>query len=300
MQSLRLRLSKPASIIFQRLHRVRLQTQQQNINTLVFGGGGLKGIMFLGVIEYMKKNGMLRNITRFAGTSIGSVVATMCALELNPSEVFKDKVLRFKYDQAIDIGHLQDGFGLDTGNQFDQWLASFIPDGTTFESIKKEYGHTLIICVTNLNKRAPEYFSPDTTPHVEVKLAVRMSCAVPLFFTAVKYDGQLYTDGGVTDNFPVNYVSGIQEGGMSENILGVRFVAHEKPKDAPWCLQSFIFSIIESSLHTTHYPPNCRILTLDAQEYDAESFNTKISKRARTILFSRGEMQAESYFKKHV
>ena len=40
---------------------------------------------------------------------------------------------------------------------------------------------------------------------MSVITAVRISCSIPVFFTPVKYNDCYYVDGGVTNNFPINY-----------------------------------------------------------------------------------------------
>ena len=38
-----------------------------------------------------------------------------------------------------------------------------------------------------------------------IALAVRISCCFPLFFVPVKYNGDLYCDGGLLENLPFQY-----------------------------------------------------------------------------------------------
>ena len=49
-------------------------------DTVVFGSGANRGIMFGGAIKSLEKRGILANITTFVGTSIGALFAAACAV----------------------------------------------------------------------------------------------------------------------------------------------------------------------------------------------------------------------------
>jgi NTE family protein len=54
----------------------------QNIYNLVFEGGGILGIAYLGVLDYLYQNHMLVHLRRVAGTSSGSIAACITSLNL--------------------------------------------------------------------------------------------------------------------------------------------------------------------------------------------------------------------------
>ena len=43
------------------------------INNIVFSGGGIKGLIFIGCLKYLEENNLLKNIKAISGTSIGGV-----------------------------------------------------------------------------------------------------------------------------------------------------------------------------------------------------------------------------------
>ena len=57
------------------------------LQNLVFQGGSVKGLAYLGVIQAMEEAGLLKQIRRVAGTSAGSIIATLLALGLNSNEL---------------------------------------------------------------------------------------------------------------------------------------------------------------------------------------------------------------------
>ena len=46
---------------------------------LIFEGGGVKGIAYVGAMRTLKKEGILENIVRVGGTSAGSINAVLFA-----------------------------------------------------------------------------------------------------------------------------------------------------------------------------------------------------------------------------
>lgn len=54
---------------------------------IVFQGGGPAGITHLGAIRVLEREGMLRHVKRFGGTSAGAITATLASLGLNAKEL---------------------------------------------------------------------------------------------------------------------------------------------------------------------------------------------------------------------
>lgn len=58
-----------------------------NFKNLVFEGGGVLGIAYLGVLEFLYNNGILQNIRRVAGTSAGAITACLTSFSLSFNEM---------------------------------------------------------------------------------------------------------------------------------------------------------------------------------------------------------------------
>ena len=50
---------------------------------LVFKGGGVRGIAYMGALEVLEEEGILADIERVAGTSSGAIAATVVSFRLN-------------------------------------------------------------------------------------------------------------------------------------------------------------------------------------------------------------------------
>lgn len=59
----------------------------KEIDTLVIGGGSIKTIASLGALSVLQEKGILDNITKFAGSSAGSVIVTLLVLGYTPKEI---------------------------------------------------------------------------------------------------------------------------------------------------------------------------------------------------------------------
>jgi len=61
----------------------------------------------------------------------------------------------------------------------------------------------LQILASNVNKYKLGIFDYENTPKLKVLKAIRMSISVPFLFTAEKYKGDIYVDGGLVVNHPM-------------------------------------------------------------------------------------------------
>jgi len=76
-----------------------------DVDNLVFQGGGIKGIAYLGVLQQLleEDKNIIKNAKRFAGTSAGSIVALYLGLGLDPNTEIKE-LLSQNYSQLLDDG----------------------------------------------------------------------------------------------------------------------------------------------------------------------------------------------------
>lgn len=260
----------------------------------MLSGGGVKGIAMMGSMAFLQDTGALKHVTHYVGTSVGAVIATVMAMGAVPREVFKRHVVPFKYAPDIDIARLERNFGLDSGKNLEKWIASLVPHDHTFASFYATYGKSLSVCVTNLNTHMAEYCSADTTPSLSVRRALRMSCSVPLYFSAVKHDGALYVDGGVSCNFPIRHA--IECG--AKHVLGLRFTAPSKEPDFAWTFESFLGALLESNMNRA--PPSNATTVIRLHTGDiTQPLHFKLSKKEKVALYESGYAQTQLYFKKH-
>ena len=265
----------------------------ERVETLVVSGGGMKGVASLGAVAALKRAGALRHVRTVVGTSAGALVATALVTD-RASMALLDGFAGARYRPDIDLANLLASFGLDSGRHLNDWISVLLGGrAMTFRHILDTYGKRLVVCATNLTDRSPVYFGPDTAPDMDVALALRMSCTVPLYFSAVKHGGKVYVDGAVSDNFPLAW-AGDKFG--ARGVLGIAF----KPRasNPGSSLEEYVGALLECSTRRHYDDADRRVLLLDTGARSAFEFNMK--KRDMKKLYLSGARQARTWLKKHV
>lgn len=174
----------------------------------------MRGVAYALIPGVLEEHGILKNIVRVAGSSAGSIIATLIALKYSPfniEEVFDGLSFDEFSDSVTYTGVLLNfltSFGINSGAFFEDWIQNIIrmKTGSRFSSFSDLYeltGIELVITGTNMTSGKTEYFSYKTTPAMKVWQAVRISIAIPVFFKPVIYNGCMYVDGGVLSNYPI-------------------------------------------------------------------------------------------------
>ncbi|MEC0227572.1 patatin-like phospholipase family protein [Paenibacillus alba] len=190
---------------------------------LIFEGGGVLGVAYVGVLEVLtdKNYNILPNIERAGGTSAGAIVALLVGLNYSLDEVRKEMenldLSEFMDDNAlftVNTIRFMHTYGWYKGDVILDWIERKVCDKTgsrdsTFEDIQKMKNSKnfkdLYFIGTNMNTHFSRIFSHEEkhTPTMRVADAVRISMSIPLFFEAIKYEEDLYADGGILMNYPI-------------------------------------------------------------------------------------------------
>jgi NTE family protein len=191
--------------------------QQDVIENLVFEGGGVKGVAFVGAVRYLENNNLMSNVKKIIGSSAGAIIAAGLSVGYNADEL-DDILMNVNFSKFCDdsVGLIRDcirlfkEYGLYKGDKYLEWLGSIIKDKTgssetTFYQIYKLYNIDLVITGTNINTRQVTYFNYKDYPDMPIKLAVRISCSIPIIFRCIEFNNDIYVDGGVLDNYPIWY-----------------------------------------------------------------------------------------------
>ncbi|WP_298436170.1 patatin-like phospholipase family protein [Geobacter sp.] len=191
-----------------------------HFRNLVFEGGGVKGVAYLGALAVLREKGVLDGITRVGGTSAGAITALLVGMGYGPDQIEAEvrsldftKFLDDSFGIVRDTDRLLHDFGWYKGDAFREWAGRMIGQRTgnsesTFGEVAGMKGakgfRDLYFIGTNLSTGFAEVFSAEHTPRMCVADAVRISMSIPLFFAAKRgVRGDVYVDGGVLDNYPV-------------------------------------------------------------------------------------------------
>ena len=157
---------------------------------LVLGGGGARGMAHVGVLEVLQKEGI--PIDLIVGCSAGSLVGALYA-NCKDAEQVKSLLIRKKRKDFVSANLLNFKFGLFHRKPFICLMNNCLGD-KKFEDLEIP----LVVVATDLC--GGKLVSFNKGPIVPT---VHASCAVPFYFSPIKYDNRTLVDGGVADPIPV-------------------------------------------------------------------------------------------------
>ncbi len=192
------------------------------ITSLVFEGGGVKGIAYAGAYKVLKEQaGLLDKLHWVAGSSAGAMTALLVALNFTSDEIdFELSLVNFsEFAQPPPYGKLAAinfifkninkisrnlNHGINDGKKLYCWVQNIVEKKlgnkvATFLDLKKKHDSqlpesseslseefseykNLLVIVTNAFKNKTEIFSWETTPHLQIADAVLASMSIPGFF----------------------------------------------------------------------------------------------------------------------
>ena len=186
-----------------------------NIEHLVLSGGGLLGISYIGLFKYFEETKIVSNIKSITGCSAGAIFGSLLAIGYNSQQldtivksmIFKE-YLTINVDSILNFTTTK---GFETGKKLNLFIKKYIKEKTgdeniTFLQIQEKYNIKLQIGVTNLTKYKFELFNVDTTPDIPIEKAISASIAIPFVFEPIIIGDDIFCDGGLLDNLPIENV----------------------------------------------------------------------------------------------
>lgn len=206
---------------------------------IALAGGGIRGIAHAGVLKALEDNRI--KVEAIAGTSAGSIVATLYAMGYKPYYIY---VLFKKYAQEIiNIGNAPIINGIGSLVKRKKIGISGLNDGTLMEKMFNELALRKGVRVIGDIRRMPlvistvdiaeakEYiltnyaqrdnYCDNYITEIGIGKAVRASSSFPAFFCPCEYKNHIFMDGGVLDNTPVLPLKQV----YNEKVIAVNFEA---------------------------------------------------------------------------
>ena len=154
---------------------------------IALGGGGARGFAHLGVLQALKEKNVEADI--YSGTSAGAIVGALIAAGNEPAKIFK----AMKKNSILDFAklHIPD-LGLMRLSKLPRFLNAHIQA----EKLE-DLNIPLIVAASDMLKGKVAYF--DKGPLVA---CIQASASIPVLFSPVEIDGNVYVDGGLFDNLP--------------------------------------------------------------------------------------------------
>jgi NTE family protein len=315
------------------------------IKNLVFQGGGVKGIAYVGALQVLQARDLLSSVENVAGTSAGAITAALVAVGATAEEMQSilgsTDFASFMDGKGWFIGdavRLYEGFGIHKGDTFQQWCRQHIgtitarvtgtamPDLTFAQlsalAAKDTRFCNLFVVATNLTRQVAEVFSAQTRPNVPLWQAVRMSMSIPLFFEAFHFEGDLYVDGGISWNYPIDLFDGLNrqpaigkppvptDTGVCEETLGFSLGTQEQIKRqekdglplpvSVSDLKSYtkaLFSFMLDASNQLRLDADSRLRTVFIDNANVSTTDFSLSDELKQKLVDNGVLATSAWFK---
>jgi len=190
---------------------------------MVFEGGGVLGICFVGALTSLKEHGY--EVDRCAGTSAGAIMAALVVAGYSVEELydiigstnfssFKKRERLWKIPIPRFLEFLGKN-GLHNGENIENWIRPLLEAKgvTKFKHVMKNGNSRLKIIASDVTKGDMLVLPEDLKRYgidpgeFDIATAVRMSASIPFYFTpyVLNYkDGKsCIVDGGLLSNFPI-------------------------------------------------------------------------------------------------
>lgn len=290
---------------------------ENQIENLVFKGGGVLGIAYAGALEVLEAQNVLQNVQRVAGTSAGAITAALVSLRYTSAQITQivneTNFQSFEDGEfIIDALHTIDKYGFYKGDAFLAWMKTQIRNAgldpnATFTDFKNKGCRELHVFSTDLNIQGLKEFSYELTPDVVVAEAVRASMSIPLFFEAWQFpnnnpDDHIYVDGGTIYNYPLT----IFDTGVDPNMqtLGL-FLSNLGTPPPPSTLttgefKEYVGALIQTALDAQvvdfQHDPEEEKRSIVIDNLGISPTNFKLTDDQKTALYNSGKKYASAYF----
>lgn len=155
---------------------------------IALGGGGSRGFAHIGVLKALEEEGIRPDV--ISGTSAGAIIGSFLADGKTPDEIM-EVMGEIQLTDVAKIGLPKKGFA--SLDNLREKLKKNL-GAREFSELEKP----LYVGLSNLLTGEIDYISEG-----DITKAVQGSSSIPIIFSPVEINGQIYVDGGLLDNVPV-------------------------------------------------------------------------------------------------
>jgi NTE family protein len=182
---------------------------------LVLGGSGTELFAYIGALKWFHDN--FYKWTEIVGVSGGALIGGFIASGWTPQNI-QDLILdldfsKFQDNNLIPFMLPQSKYGYIQGNKITEFLKKHIP--SKFDSLDIP----LTVMVTNLTLMRSECVNNHRKDDWSVPDVLRASMSIPNLFMYQNHKGYVYVDGGLFNNYPVDYFSN------SNDVIGIKAIS---------------------------------------------------------------------------
>jgi NTE family protein len=169
--------------------------------TLVFGGGGMKGLAHIGVLQALTERGL--RPTRIVGASVGALVGAAWAAGRSIPEL-RDMAISLKRKEVFAVAHADMAFkrmrspALFRREPLESLIGRLV-QGANFADLDPP----VVVNTVDINSGMQVLWGLPGLDDVPLADAIFASCALPGYFAPREIHGRFYVDGATTDNLPI-------------------------------------------------------------------------------------------------
>jgi predicted acylesterase/phospholipase RssA len=189
----------------------------KSIRTLVFAGGGVRGLAFVGALQTLRDEcgidfgAKTPKLETVSGVSVGTLFALMIVLGYTVADITGiASAMRNSDVMDTDPVRLLSGeISLDDGEKLRSRVESLISKKgfsttITFTELFNATGISFHLVVTDLTTASVVHINEKSHPNLSVVTGMVASMSLPLIYPpVVSPEGHLWIDGGVMENFPM-------------------------------------------------------------------------------------------------
>lgn len=166
-----------------------IKVKDRPVVGLALGGGMARGCAHVGVLRALEKHRI--PIDLIAGTSVGSLIGGAYASGLTPYQI-EQLTLAIKWS---DLGRIRlSKLGFNDNSRTEEYVRANFPV-TEFDKTRVPFGAV----ATDIQNGKMVVFTEGSLP-----LAIRASCALPIFYIPVMVGGRMMVDGGLVGHIPAS------------------------------------------------------------------------------------------------
>ena len=275
-----------------------------DIDTLILSGGSTKGISFIGSINYLIDNNYIdkkfNNIRKIICVSASFLFVLIVILLEYDLDLIEQKIYIFDFEDMLDINdislkNLVNDYGFINYNRTHIFIKEIIKERYNVDqmSLLKLYkisGIHIVVKVVNISEQKVEYIDHINNPKINILKLIQMTTCIPLLLKPTKYKGDLYLDGGLSGNCPI-------EVNDSNNYLCIEIKSVTSSSKEINSVIDYIVNVWDM------YSPDILIrkydihnIKIDLSELCIEVHNFKMNNSLKKTILDKGYEETKSHF----
>ena len=216
----------------------------------------------------------LKDVKEISGASAGSILALFLALGMSVDDILQRTLdVDIPKFVKLSLSCFINKFGFVDMEPIRELLVNICACDPTFEELDTK----IYVAVYCLNTSETEYFSKDTHPDMKVIDAVLMSIAIPMIFSAGRYKGHTYVDGGTVEKYPITPFLGRKQHEITTIVLKMEKVYQDDINNP----RQFVEALVRSTLEHRPTSEKCKIIEINVGGTDVFNFQMEYEEKVR-------------------